>query len=48
MNKKIAIITGYGGLVGIESVRFFCQHFDLIIGIDNDSRGYFFEPTGLV
>lgn len=48
MNKKIAIITGSGGLVGVESVRFFAQHFDLIIGIDNDSRGYFFGPAGSV
>jgi CDP-paratose 2-epimerase len=48
MNKKIAIITGAGGLVGIESVRFFSKHFDLIIGIDNDSRGYFFGPNGSV
>jgi len=48
MNKKIALITGAGGLVGIESVRFFSQHFDLIIGIDNDSRGYFFGPSGSV
>ena len=48
MNKKIAIITGSGGLVGLESVRFFSQHFDLVIGIDNDSRGYFFGPGGSV
>jgi len=48
MNKKIAIITGSGGLVGVESVRFFQKHFDLIIGIDNDSRGYFFGPNGSV
>jgi CDP-paratose 2-epimerase len=37
----IAIITGSGGLVGVESVNFFSQFFDKIIGIDNDSRGYF-------
>jgi CDP-paratose 2-epimerase len=48
MNKKIALITGSGGLVGIESVKFFSQHFDIIIGIDNDSRGYFFGPNGSV
>ena len=45
---KIAIITGSGGLVGVESVKFFSQHFDLIIGIDNDSRGYFFGKVGSV
>ena len=48
MNKTIAIITGSGGLVGVESVNFFRNHFDLIIGIDNDSRGYFFGPNGSV
>jgi CDP-paratose 2-epimerase len=48
MSKKIVIITGSGGLVGVESVRFFAPHFDLIIGIDNDSRGYFFGSAGSV
>lgn len=38
----IAIITGSAGLVGSESVRFFCaQGFD-VVGIDNDMRRYFF------
>jgi CDP-paratose 2-epimerase len=45
---KIALITGSGGLVGVESVKFFSEHFDLIIGIDNDSRGYFFGKGGSV
>ena len=45
---KIAIITGSGGLVGVESVNFFSQYFDKIIGIDNDSRGYFFGKGGSV
>ncbi|MFT4733404.1 MAG: CDP-paratose 2-epimerase [Arcticibacterium sp.] len=43
---NIAIITGSGGLVGVESVVFFSQYFDLIIGVDNDSRGYFFGRKG--
>jgi CDP-paratose 2-epimerase len=46
--EKVAVITGSGGLVGVESVRLFSQHFDKIIGIDNDSRGYFFGPKGSV
>src|SRR6056297_2673668 len=46
--NNIAIITGSGGLVGVESVKFFSQQFDLIIGIDNDSRGYFFGKGGSV
>jgi CDP-paratose 2-epimerase len=39
---KIAVITGSAGLIGSESVRFFADKFDLIIGIDNDMRAYFF------
>ena len=39
---SIAIITGSGGLIGAESVKFFSKKFDKIIGIDNDSRRYFF------
>jgi len=46
--SKIAIITGSGGLVGVESVKFFSKYFDKIIGIDNDSRGYFFGKGGSV
>ena len=38
----IAIITGSGGLIGAESVKFFSKKFDKIIGIDNDLRRYFF------
>lgn len=48
MSKTVAVITGSGGLVGVESVKFFSQYFDLIIGIDNDSRGYFFGAGGSV
>ena len=39
---KVAVITGSGGLIGAESVRYFSKQFDRIIGIDNDSRRYFF------
>jgi len=39
---KVAIITGSAGLIGSESVRFFSDKMDLIIGIDNDLRSYFF------
>src|SRR2546427_2363704 len=40
----IAIITGSGGLIGSESVRYFvAQGFD-VIGLDNDMRAYFFGP----
>lgn len=39
---NIAIVTGSAGLIGSESVRFFSDKMDLIIGIDNDQRAYFF------
>ncbi len=39
---KIALITGSGGLIGSESVSFLSKKFDLIIGIDNNLRAYFF------
>ncbi len=39
---KICIITGSGGLIGSEAVNFFSNKFNLIIGIDNDMRAYFF------
>ena len=39
---KIIIVTGSNGLIGSESVRFFSKNFDLVIGIDNDSRKKFF------
>jgi len=44
----IAIITGSGGLIGAESVKFFSGKFDQIIGIDNDSRKYFFGKSASV
>jgi CDP-paratose 2-epimerase len=39
---NIALITGSAGLIGSESVEFFSEKFDLIIGIDNNMRSYFF------
>jgi CDP-paratose 2-epimerase len=39
---NVAIITGSAGLIGSESVSFFAGKMDLIIGIDNDQRAYFF------
>ena len=45
---SIAIITGSGGLIGAESAKFFSKKFDRIIGIDNDSRQYFFGKLASV
>ena len=39
---KIALITGAGGLIGGQAVEFFADKFDLVVGIDNDMRRYFF------
>jgi CDP-paratose 2-epimerase len=39
---KIALITGSAGLIGSEAVAFFADKFDLIVGIDNNLRQYFF------
>jgi CDP-paratose 2-epimerase len=39
---KIALITGSGGLIGSEAVSFFADKFDLVIGVDNNLRQYFF------
>ena len=39
---KIALVTGSSGLIGGESVEFMSSKFDLVIGIDNDMRSYFF------
>lgn len=36
------IITGSAGLVGSESVKFFCEKGFNVVGIDNDLRKYFF------
>jgi CDP-paratose 2-epimerase len=42
---NIALITGSSGLIGSESVKFMSDQFDLIIGIDNDLRAYFFGES---
>lgn len=42
---KIALITGSGGLIGSESVAFFADKFDKVVGIDNNLREYFFGKT---
>lgn len=33
---EVAIVTGSGGLVGSEAVKFFCAKFDQVVGFDND------------
>tara|TARA_Y100001970_G_scaffold287097_1_gene410898 strand:+ start:4045 stop:5091 length:1047 start_codon:yes stop_codon:yes gene_type:complete len=43
---SIIIITGSSGLVGSESVDFFCKKGFDVIGIDNDLRSFFFGKDG--
>lgn len=39
---RTVIVTGAGGLIGSESVEFFCDKGFSVVGIDNDKRAYFF------
>ena len=39
---KVAIVTGAAGLIGSEAVRFFATKMDMVVGIDNNMRSYFF------
>jgi CDP-paratose 2-epimerase len=41
----IAIVTGSGGLIGSESVRFFSEQGFDVIGVENDMRSRFFGPS---
>ncbi len=43
---SLAIITGSNGLVGSESVNFFCDKGFDVIGIDNNLRKFFFGKDG--
>ena len=45
--KKV-LITGSAGLIGSESVKFFCERDFEVFGIDNDMRSYFFGKDGSV
>jgi CDP-paratose 2-epimerase len=43
---SVVLITGSSGLVGSESVNFFCDKGFDVIGIDNNLRKYFFGSDG--
>ncbi|HAJ56616.1 MAG TPA: NAD-dependent epimerase [Candidatus Omnitrophica bacterium] len=45
MAKRKALVTGSGGLVGSEAVRFFAHKGFEVTGVDNDMRRYFFGPA---
>ncbi|MBN1567882.1 MAG: NAD-dependent epimerase/dehydratase family protein [Acidobacteria bacterium] len=40
------LITGSSGLIGSESVRYFYNRGDSVVGVDNNLRRYFFGPDG--
>ena len=44
---SVILITGSCGLVGSESVNYFCDKGYEVIGIDNDLRGFFLEKMPL-
>ncbi len=39
---SVIIVTGAGGLIGAQTVRHFAGSADIIVGVDNDMRAYFF------
>lgn len=39
---SVVVVTGSGGLVGSEAVRFYAPKADVVVGIDNDLRAWFF------
>jgi CDP-paratose 2-epimerase len=39
---SVTIVTGSGGLIGAEAVRYFAEKGMDVVGIDNDMRKYFF------
>lgn len=43
---SIVLVTGSCGLIGSESVKFFCEKGYEVLGIDNDMRSYFFGEEG--
>lgn len=40
----VVLVTGSGGLIGSETVRYYAQRADVVVGIDNDARAQFFGP----
>ena len=43
---SVILITGSTGLVGSESVKFFCQRGFDVVGVDNNYRKFFFGKDG--
>jgi CDP-paratose 2-epimerase len=45
VSGPVAVVTGSGGLIGSEAVRYFAEEGFEVVGIDNDMRAYFFGPS---
>jgi CDP-paratose 2-epimerase len=45
---KVALVTGSAGLIGSESIEFFSSKFDLVVGIDNNTRQVLFGADASV
>lgn len=45
---SVVVVTGSGGLIGSETVRFFHNKGYMVVGIDNNLRQYFFGQDGSV
>ena len=43
---SIVLITGSSGLIGSESVEFFCKKGFDVLGVDNNLRKFFFGKDG--
>jgi CDP-paratose 2-epimerase len=41
-----ALVTGSGGLIGSQTVKFLIEKGYNVVGVDNDMRSYFFGPDG--
>lgn len=44
----VTVVTGSAGLIGSTAVLRFAPRCDLVVGIDNDTRGELFGPSGSV
>ena len=44
--KKTILITGSGGLIGSQAVKYFSEKGYSIVGIDDNHRKYFFGDSG--
>ena len=38
----VVVVTGAGGLIGSEAVRYYAERADVVVGVDNDMRARFF------